>query len=98
MYHAYQLQSDLLSPFRLLAQSSSAALWMGNTGGSLLRKLSASLEVFSRMRLTHSRPPYAIHSVKVGERDFAVTEEAILSMPFGTLLRFKKEGAGDLPY
>ena len=98
LYQAYQLQSDLLSPFRLLAQSSSAALWMGNTEGSLLRKLSASLEVFSRMRLTHSRPPYAIHSVKVGERDFAVTEEAILSMPFGTLLRFKKEGAGDLPY
>ena len=98
LYQAYQLQSDLMSPLRLLAQGSSAALWLGKTEGSLLRKFSASMEVFSRLRLTHSRPAYGIASVKVGERDFAVTEEAVLTMPFGTLLRFKKEGVADLPY
>ena len=70
LYQAYQLQSDLMSPLRLLAQGSSAALWLGKTEGSLLRKLSASMEVFSRLRLTHSRPAYGIASVKVGERDF----------------------------
>ena len=98
LYQAYQLQSDLLSPLRLLAQGGSAALWLGKTEGSLLRKLSASMEVFSRLRLTHSRPAYGISSVKVGERELAVTEEAVLSMPFGTLLRFKKELPADLPY
>lgn len=98
LYQAYQLQSDLMSPLRLLAQGSSAALWLGKTEGSLLRKFSASMEVFSRLRLTHSRPAYGIASVKVGERDFAVTEEAVLAMPFGTLLRFKKETSSDLPY
>jgi poly(3-hydroxybutyrate) depolymerase len=98
LYQAYQLQSDLMSPLRLLAQGSSAALWLGKTEGSLLRKFSASMEVFSRLRLTHSRPAYGITSVKVGERDFAVTEEAVLTMPFGTLLRFKKENVSDLPY
>ena len=98
LYQAYQLQSDLMSPLRLLAQGSSAALWLGKTEGSLLRKFSASMEVFSRLRLTHSRPAYGIASVKVGERDFAVTEEAVLAMPFGTLLRFKKETVSDLPY
>jgi poly(3-hydroxybutyrate) depolymerase len=98
LYQAYQLQSDLMSPLRLLAQGSSAALWLGKTEGSLLRKFSASMEVFSRLRLTHSRPAYGITSVKVGERDFAVTEEAVLAMPFGTLLRFKKENVSDLPY
>jgi poly(3-hydroxybutyrate) depolymerase len=98
LYQAYQLQSDLMSPFRLLAQGSSAALWIQNTENSLLRKLSASMDVFSRLRLTHSRPPYAIGSITVGERDYAVSEETVLSLPFGTLLRFKKEGANDLPY
>ena len=97
LYQAYQTQADLMSPFRLLAQSSSAALWLSHTEGSFLRKLSASMEVLSRMRLTHSRPAYAISTVKVGEDNFAITEETVLTMPFGTLLRFKKEGFGDLP-
>jgi poly(3-hydroxybutyrate) depolymerase len=98
LYQAYQMQNDLLSPFRLMAQSSAAALWMHNTENSLMRKLSASMDVFSRMRLTHARPPYAIASVTVGERDYPVVEETVLSMPFGTLLRFKKDNAQDLPY
>ncbi|WP_411886128.1 polyhydroxyalkanoate depolymerase [Polaromonas sp. YR568] len=98
LYQAYQLQSDLMSPLRLLAQGGSAALWLGETDGSLLRKFSASMEVFSRLRLTHSRPAYGITSVKSGERELAVTEEAVLTMPFGTLLRFKKETPADLPY
>jgi len=98
LYQAYQMQNDMLSPFRLMAQSSAAALWMHKTDNSLMRKLSASMDVFSRMRLTHARPPYAIASVTVGERDYPVVEETVLSMPFGTLLRFKKANAQDLPY
>jgi len=98
LYQAYQLQSDMMSPLRLLAQCGGAALWLGKTEGSLLRKFSASMEVFSRLRLTHSRPPYGITSVKAGEREFAVSEEAVLTMPFGTLLRFKKEASADLPH
>lgn len=98
LYQAYQLQSDLMSPLRLLAQGGSAALWLGKTEGSLLRKFSASMEVFSRLRLTHSRPAYGITSVKVGERELGVSEEAVLSMPFGTLLRFKKETPANLPF
>jgi len=97
LYQAYQTQSDLMSPFRLLAQSASANLWLNNTEGSLLRKVSSSLEVFSRMRLTHTRPAYGVTSVKVGGRELQVTEEAVMSMPFGTLLHFKKENPSDLP-
>ncbi|MDO8251580.1 MAG: polyhydroxyalkanoate depolymerase [Rhodoferax sp.] len=98
LYQAYQTQSDLMSPLRLLAQSGSAALWLENTEGSVLRMLSASMTIFSRMRLTHARPAWGITSVKVGERDLAVSEESILSLPFGTLLRFKKDTPADLPY
>ena len=97
MYQAYQLQSDLMSPMRLLAQSSSAALWLRQTEGSLLRKLSAASEVISRMRLTHSRPAYRISSVTVGEQDIPVTEEKVLTLPFGTLLHFKKDAGANLP-
>jgi poly(3-hydroxybutyrate) depolymerase len=98
LYQAYQTQNDLLAPFRLLAQSSSAALWLDQTEGSMVRKMSAAMDVFSRLRLTHARPAYGITSVKVGERELAVTEESILTLPFGTLLRFKKDTPADLPY
>jgi poly(3-hydroxybutyrate) depolymerase len=98
LYQAYQTQSDLMSPLRQLAQSGSAALWLENNEGSMLRMLSASMTVFSRMRLTHARPAWGITSVTVGERDLAVSEESILSLPFGTLLRFKKDTPADQPY
>ena len=97
LYQAYQLQSDLMSPFRLLAQSTSAAMWLNKTEGSVLRKLSASTEVFSRMRLTHSRPAYNLDSVNVDGQDVPVAEEAVMTMPFGTLLRFRKDASIDLP-
>ena len=98
LYQAYQFQNDLLSPFRLFSQGGAAALWLGKTEGSLVRKLSASMDVFSRLRLTHSRPPYGIHSATVDGRDLPIVEETVLSMPFGTLLHFKKADATDLPY
>jgi poly(3-hydroxybutyrate) depolymerase len=97
MYQAYQLQSDLISPLRLTAQHLSASLWMRETEGSLMRKVAAACDVVSRMRLTHSRPPYQIDAVTVGEREYAVTEEKVLTLPFGTLLRFRKEGAEPQP-
>ena len=97
LYQAYQLQSDLISPLRLMAQSLSASLWMRDTEGSVMRKVAAACDVVSRMRLTHSRPPYQIHSVAVGEREYPVTEESVLTLPFGTLLRFRKEGAEPQP-
>jgi poly(3-hydroxybutyrate) depolymerase len=91
LYQAYQNQSDLMSPMRLLAQWSSGPYWLGLTEGSLVRKAAAALEVFSRMRLTHSRPHYGIGTVVVGERSFAIVEEVVLRMPFGSLLHFKKD-------
>jgi poly(3-hydroxybutyrate) depolymerase len=94
LYQAYQAQSDLMSPMRLLAQHTSSALWLHNTERSVARRVAAACEVFSRMRLTHSRPAYNIAKVTVGEQSFAVTEEKALALPFGTLLRFKTERKG----
>ncbi|HSV53825.1 MAG TPA: polyhydroxyalkanoate depolymerase [Burkholderiaceae bacterium] len=94
LYQAYQAQFDLASPLRLLAQHTSTALWLQNTERSIARRVAAACEVFSRMRLTHSRPPYAIQHVSVGEREYPVTEEVVLTLPFGSLLRFKTERTG----
>ena len=97
LYQAFQNQSDLMSPLRLMAQGMGSAFWMGRTEGSPMRKVSAAMEVFSRMRLTHTRPAYGITQVKVGEQEIAISEESVLSLPFGTLLRFKKDTTVDLP-
>ena len=94
LYQAYQLQSDLISPLRLTAQHLSASLWLRETEGSVMRKVAAACDVISRMRLTHSRPPYQIHSVTVGEHEHPVTEETVLTLPFGTLLRVTRLSTG----
>nr|MCU0924761.1 polyhydroxyalkanoate depolymerase [Hydrogenophaga sp.] len=90
LYQAYQLQSDLVSPLRLAAQHLSASLWLHKTERTVLRKVAAACDVLSRLRLTHSRPPYNIHSVEVDGRVIPVVEETVLTLPFGTLLRFRK--------
>ncbi len=91
LYQAYQLQSDLTSPLRLMAQSLSANLWFPGTENSAMRQFAAACDVYSRMRLTHSRPSYGIPSVMVGEQEVAVTEEVVFSRPFGSLLHFKRD-------
>jgi poly(3-hydroxybutyrate) depolymerase len=56
-----------------------------------MRNLSAVYELISRAGLTHTRPPFGIGSVTVGNREVEVREEAAASTPFGTLLHFKKD-------
>lgn len=96
LYQAYQFQTDLGSPLRLMAQHLSASLWLQKTERSPLRQVSAACEVISRMRLTHTRPAYGIDAVQLGERTVEVTEETVLTLPFGSLLRFRKTDP-DLP-
>lgn len=97
LYQAYQLQSDLMSPLRLAAQGTSALLWPCTTPASGLRRMSSAMEVFSRMRLTHSRPSYGINTVTVGTEAVPVTESIVRTLPFGTLLHFKRELPAGMP-
>ena len=97
LYHAYQAHSNALAPLRLLAQQQSALLWWRQTEGSTVRKLAAALEVFSRLRLTHSRPDYGIRQAQVDGRPQPVVEQKVLRLPFGTLLRFAKPGVSGQP-
>ena len=94
MYYAYQAQDDLVDPFSVFAQSALDVIehsWLRRSGIPFLGNVSAAYELMTRARLTHHRPPYGIDSVKVGNRELAVTEEVVHSTPFGSLLRFRKD-------
>jgi poly(3-hydroxybutyrate) depolymerase len=98
LYLAYQLQTDIMEPIRS---------WAGkavNSGGMPLlanhpamRNLTAVYELIARAGLTHTRPPFAIDRVTVGNREVEVREEAAHVTPFGTLLHFKKDIATAQP-
>jgi polyhydroxyalkanoate depolymerase len=64
---------------------------------STVRNLTAAYELISRAGLTHTRPPFGITSVHVGNREVEVHEEAAARTPFGTLLHFKKDIAAAQP-
>ena len=95
LYQAYQIQSDAGSPLRLMAQIGGAALGFTDGLPAFFRQLPAALEVFSRMRLTHTRPSYGIDAVLVGDEPIPVTEQVVQTLAFGQLIHFKKPvGAG----
>ncbi|MDM0047291.1 polyhydroxyalkanoate depolymerase [Variovorax dokdonensis] len=91
LYRAYQTSMDASSPMRLAAQFLGQALWVEKTEGSATRRIASALDVFARMRLTHSRPAYGITSVMCDGEEVPVQEVPALVAPFGTLLHFRKE-------
>ena len=93
LYKNYQLQDDLQSPLRFMAKLYQSALTGMNWGSAenWKAKLSAGMELMSRFEITHVRPEFGIDSVRVGNREVAVTTETVLDLPFGKLLRFAKD-------
>jgi poly(3-hydroxybutyrate) depolymerase len=92
LYQAYQAITDFMVPVRTLAAVAvkSAGIQNGENVG-LLRNLTAAYELIARASLTHTRPPFDIDTVMVGNREVAVTEEKAHVTPFATLLHFKKD-------
>jgi poly(3-hydroxybutyrate) depolymerase len=93
LYLAYQAHSDMVEPAKSMARSSLALLGTFGSAANvpLLRNLSATYELIARSGLTHERPAYGINTVTVGNREVSVSEVATLTLPFGTLLNFKKD-------
>src|ERR1700683_2146334 len=98
LYLAYQAQSDLITPAKAWA---TLALAGGHqpllAEQPAVRNLTAAYELIARVGLTHTRPPFGIRSVNVGNREVEVHEEAAYRTPFGTLLHFKKDVAVTQP-
>jgi len=100
MYQAYQAQSDLMWPLRTLAKLSVPMLQdpgFGLPGQSSTRQMAAACKLLELAEVTHKRPPWRIDSVVDKGQAVPVTEEAVFSTPFATLLRFRKESAPPQP-
>ncbi|MCJ8144325.1 polyhydroxyalkanoate depolymerase [Ancylobacter sp. A5.8] len=100
IYAAYQAQADLLDPLRSAARVSRRMMntaWGAGWGAgfvhqnALLRNITAALEMFERVSLSHSRPAFGIGTVEVGNREVEVIEEVVARLPFGSLLHFRKD-------
>jgi polyhydroxyalkanoate depolymerase len=98
LYALYQTAADLMLPMRTWATVANQALVVGGQAGSeRWRATSALCEMMSRAALSHRRPSFGVSEIKVGNRLVPVREEEVLATPFGTLLRFAKEGAPAQP-
>jgi polyhydroxyalkanoate depolymerase len=94
LYALYQTTADLMLPMRTWASVANQALVAGGQAGTgRWRATSALCEMMSRAALSHRRPSFGITEIKVGNRQVPVYEEEVLATPFGTLLRFAKQGA-----
>ena len=92
LYAAYQEVDDFFAPLR---SASALGLALSPRGGGMFgaaaRKQAALLEMVSRFKLSHSRPPFAIGKVQVENREVPVIEEVVCDLPFGQLLHFKRD-------
>jgi poly(3-hydroxybutyrate) depolymerase len=112
LYSTYQAQHLLLEPWRVMAQGFAdwtnqilppssdpllSKLQPMFPGSAMARSMAAAAEVFCRLKLTHARPTFDIESVVSQGREYQITEEKVMSTPFATLMRFRKEGAPEMP-
>ncbi len=100
LYQAYQMQDDLLMPLRATARWARSIQWppfWAFGGMQSDQGMAAAFEMITRFELTHTRPDFAIHEVRVGNRDVPVTEKVALDMPYGQLLHFSKDMDSEQP-
>ncbi|MDQ0473378.1 polyhydroxyalkanoate depolymerase [Labrys wisconsinensis] len=93
MYRAYQAQADLLETVRAVGGLALGGIdpWRSWDPERTFGHLDAASRLMARAGLTHARPDYRIGTVRVGNREAAVTEVPVLATPFGTLLHFAKD-------
>src|SRR5262249_28363186 len=97
LYALYQTAADVMLPVRTWATAAGQTLSGAASHVESWRAARALCELVSRARLSHRRPAFGISEVEVGNHLVPVREEEVASTPFGTLLRFVKEGAPPQP-
>jgi poly(3-hydroxybutyrate) depolymerase len=93
IYEMYQSQADAMEPMRMMAGLCSEFLRgivPDNPYGMNFRQLTASLDLFGHLGVTHRRPDYAIRGVMVGNRIVDVEAETMFETPFAGLVHFRK--------
>ncbi|KQP00932.1 polyhydroxyalkanoate depolymerase [Methylobacterium sp. Leaf93] len=99
LYDAFEVQSDLAQRTRSWGKLVHDAVspWVGSGNAAPMNWWSAGARMMMRAGLTFARPAFGIDSIRVGNREVPVTEEATFSTPFGTLLRFRKDIDSEQP-
>ncbi|CEJ15250.1 hypothetical protein BN1110_05593 [bacterium YEK0313] len=99
IYHAFEAQRRLFAPAQAMARWILAACGPAIESMDLRlgRELLATCELTARAAFTHHRPAFGIDSVRIGNRDVAVTERPVHSTAFGTLLHFRKDSGVTQP-
>lgn len=99
LYQTYELHNGVVAPMRAAAEAArlfgARAPWM--SADPVGRWLDAALEMITRFTLTHTRPSFGIDVAGRPGEERPIREEVALSLPFGDLLRFAKEGDENLP-
>ena len=100
LYDAYEVQRSLLAGAGRAA--SFGAGWLQNPAnpwsyGAMGPIVAASLDVFAHAAAPRGKPEFGIKQVAVGRKLVDVSEEIVLTKPFGRLKHFKKDGAEDQP-
>jgi poly(3-hydroxybutyrate) depolymerase len=98
LYALYQSANDMMLPMRAWATATGQTLAGSGAGArESWRAAGAVCEMVSRATLSHRRPSFGIDEITVGNKVVPVHEEEVLATPFGTLLRFAKEGSSPQP-
>lgn len=94
IYQAYQVHSDVFTPFRWAARAGKDLLnhpWIAFRDHPLLRHAAAACELFSRFGLSHGRPDFGIAETHINNTIVRVREEIAMQTPFCGLLHFRKD-------
>jgi poly(3-hydroxybutyrate) depolymerase len=93
LYTVFQAWTDVMTPFRNAAQTMVKMHESMGVFGEMpmVRNYFAMLDVAGNAQVTHTRPPFGIESVEVGNQIVSVREEVTLELPFGNLLHFAKD-------
>ena len=98
LYSFYQTAADMMLPMRVWASVAGQGFAMGGEASAeRWRAAGALCKMMTRASLSHRRPSFELDEIKMGNRMVPVVEQEVLATPFGTLLRFAKEGAGPQP-
>ena len=100
MYDVYQTHEDFLEPWRIAARNLAPLVEMFTPSRPFdapANQFRAALELFGGSGVRHGRPDFGITSVIRDGKTVQVTEEVVLSEPFGDLLRFRTADGARLP-
>ncbi len=96
-YHAYELAHALLSPWRLGVEAVRAGLdhpLNPLAATPAARSLSAACQVFEKVTRRYGKPQFNIKESRSDGTVVPIVSEEILSKPFCSLRRFRRESAG----